>query len=405
MAGESAAGQAGWLLAGLAPGAVVAGHRLEARIGAGGMAVVFRSTDERLGRTVALKVLAPTLAGDSQFRERFIRESRAAAAVDHPHIIPVYGAGEADGILYLAMRYVSGGDLRSVMHREGPLPAERAAFLLSPVASALDAAHAAGLVHRDVKPANILVDTSPGRPDHLYLSDFGLAKEAASVAGLTGTGQFLGTADYAAPEQISGGRAHQQTDQYALACVAFTMLTGTLPFARDAPMAVLWAHLNDPPPSVTVRRFDLSPAVDQVLARSQDPAAIRDREQTQPSPNHGGHDRETPKTNACGDRRMQVRRTQLVQARSSVRRPILASTGSPASPRVSSVAPKNTAHPLARVIVFVLIRPYAVQMAGWAVAGNSSQAAARSAAPSPPVMSPQSSTAISLPWSTTMFLG
>lgn len=268
MAGESASGRAGWLLAGLSPGAMVAGYHLEARIGAGGMAVVFRARDQRLGRTVALKILAPTLAGDGEFRERFIRESRAAAAVDHPHIIPVYGAGEADGILYLAMRYVSGGDLRSLMHREGPLPAERAAFLLSPVASALDAAHAAGLVHRDVKPANVLIDMSPGRPDHPYLSDFGLAKGAASAAGLTGTGQFLGTADYAAPEQISGGRPHVQTDQYALACVAFTMLTGVLPFARDEPMAVLWAHLNDPPPSATARRFDLSPAVDQVLGRA-----------------------------------------------------------------------------------------------------------------------------------------
>src|SRR5689334_24022035 len=198
--------------------------------------------------------LAPGLAGDGEFRERFVRESRAAATVDHPHIIPVYGAGEADGILFLAMRYVPGGDLRSVLHREGPLQPERAAFLLSPVASALDAAHGAGLVHRDVKPANILVDRSPGRPDHPYLSDFGLAKGAAgisSAAGLTGTGQFLGTADYAAPEQISGGRPHVQTDQYALACVAFTMLTRDLPFARDEPMAVLWAHLSAPPPSVT----------------------------------------------------------------------------------------------------------------------------------------------------------
>jgi serine/threonine-protein kinase len=260
---------------------VLAGYRLEARIGAGGMAVVFRAVDQRLGRTVALKVLAPGLAGDGEFRERFVRESRAAATVDHPHIIPVYGAGEADGILFLAMRYVPGGDLRSVLHREGPLPPERAAFLLSPVASALDAAHGAGLVHRDVKPANILVDRSPGRPDHPYLSDFGLAKGAvggagsASEAGLTGTGQFLGTADYAAPEQISGGRSPVQTDQYALACVAFTMLTGELPFARDAPMAVLWAHLSAPPPSVTARRPDLSPAVDHVLGRglAKDPAA------------------------------------------------------------------------------------------------------------------------------------
>ena len=278
VAGGSAAGRSGrsWSPeAGLAPGAMVAGYRLEQRIGAGGMAVVFRATDERLGRTVALKVVTPALAGDDGFRERFIRESRAAAAVDHPHIIPVYGAGEARGILYLAMRYVSGGDLGSVLRREGPLPAERAAFLLSPVASALDAAHAAGLVHRDVKPANVLVDMSPGRPDHPYLSDFGLAKGATSATGLTGTGQFVGTIDYIAPEQISGGRAHVQTDQYALACVTFTLLTARLPFAREAPMAVLWAHLNDPPPSVTAYRFDLPAAVDQVLGRAlaKDPAA------------------------------------------------------------------------------------------------------------------------------------
>jgi len=268
VADESASGPAGRLLAGLTPGAVVAGYYLESRIGVGGMAVVFRATDERLGRTVALKVLAPELAGDGAFRERFIRESRAAVAVDHPHIIPVYAAGEADGILYLAMRYVSGGDLHSVMDREGPLPACRAAFLLSPVASALDAAHAAGLVHRDVKPANVLVDMSPGRPDHLYLSDFGLAKGASSMTGLTGAGQFFGTADYSAPEQISRRRAYVQTDQYALACLAFAMLTGALPFARNEPMAVLWAHVNDPPPAATAYRFDLSPAVDQVLGRA-----------------------------------------------------------------------------------------------------------------------------------------
>jgi len=272
---ESAFGRVGRLLADLTAGAVVAGYRLEARIGAGGMAVVFRARDERLGRTVALKVLTPGLAGDREFRERFIRESQRAAAVDHPHIIPVYGAGEADGILYLAMRHVSGGDLRAVLHREGPLRADRAAFLLSPVASALDAAHAAGLVHRDVKPANVLVDMSRGRPDHPYLSDFGLAKGAASMSGLTGTGQFLGTADYAAPEQIRGRPPQAETDQYALACVAFTMLTGVLAFARPEPMAVLWAHLNDPPPLATARRPDLSPAVDQVLGRAlaKDPAA------------------------------------------------------------------------------------------------------------------------------------
>jgi serine/threonine protein kinase len=267
MAGDSS-GQPGWLLAGLAPGSMVAGYRLETRIGAGGMAVVCRARDEALSRTVALKVLAPGLVSDVGFRERFIRESRAAAAVDHPHIIPVYAAGEADGVLYIAMRFVPGGDLRRVIHRNGPLSADRTTAFISPLASALDAAHEAGLVHRDVKPANILVDTSPGRPDHPYLSDFGLSKGGASSVGLTGAGHFVGTPGYSAPEQISGKPVHPQTDQYALACVAFTILTGSMPFARDEQMAVLWAHISEPPPSLTDRRPDLPAATDHVLARA-----------------------------------------------------------------------------------------------------------------------------------------
>jgi serine/threonine protein kinase len=266
------------MLTGLAAGSVVAGYRVESRIGAGGMAMVFRARDESLGRTVALKVLAPALADDADFRERFIRESRAAAVVDHPHIIPVYGAGEFNGVLYLAMRYVAGGDLRALLKREGPLPPSRAAFLLSPLASALDAGHAAGLVHRDVKPANILIDTSPGRPDHLYLSDFGLAKGNATT-GLTGTGQFLGTLDYCAPEQIGGKPARPQTDQYALGCVAYTMFTGTVPFPRDEVTAVLWAHMSEPPPQVTRLRPDLPAAVDAVLAK----AMAKDPEERYPT--------------------------------------------------------------------------------------------------------------------------
>jgi serine/threonine-protein kinase len=230
------------------------------------MAMVFRARDESLGRTVALKILAPALADDAAFRERFIRESRAAAVVDHPHIIPVYSAGEFHGVLYIAMRFVTGGDLRALVKREGRLPASRAAFLLSPLASALDAGHAAGLVHRDVKPANVLIDTSPGRPDHLYLSDFGLAKGSAST-GLTGTGQFLGTLEYCAPEQIGGKPARPQTDQYALACVTYTMFTGMVPFPHEEATAIMWAHLSEPPPSVTALRPDLPPAVDPVVAR------------------------------------------------------------------------------------------------------------------------------------------
>jgi len=253
-------------LAGFRAGSLVAGYRLEAQVGAGGMAVVFRARDERLGRLVALKILAPALAADSAFRRRFIAESRAAAAVDDPHIIPVYEAGEAGGVLFIAMRFV-GGDLRGVLEREGPLAPGRAAGFVSPVASALDAAHRAGLVHRDVKPANILVDAYQDRPDHVYLSDFGVSKGAASSVSLTGTGQFLGTPEYAAPEQIQGRAVDGRADQYALACVTYQLLTGAAPFERDQGMAVLLAHLSEPPPSLSWRRPGLPAEADRVLAR------------------------------------------------------------------------------------------------------------------------------------------
>jgi serine/threonine-protein kinase len=256
------------LLTRLVSGSTVAGYRLEEQVGAGGMAVVFAARDERLGRRVALKVLAPGLAADEEFRHRFGRESRAAAAVDDPHILPVYEAGEADGVLFIAMRFVSGGDLGTVVRHDGPLPPARTMALIAPVASALDAAHAAGLVHRDVKPGNVLVDTRPGRPDHVYLADFGLSKDALSSLDLTGPGQFMGTPNYAAPEQINGRAVDGRADQYALACVAYTLLAGAPPFARAEPMAVMWAHLSAPPPSLAATRPDLPPDVDQVLARA-----------------------------------------------------------------------------------------------------------------------------------------
>jgi serine/threonine protein kinase len=252
------------LLTGLAPGARVAGYRLEKLVGVGGMAAVYRARDERLGRVVALKLLA----GDDLVQRRFTREARAVAAVDHPHIIPVYDAGEAGGVLYIAMRFVAGDDLRVIVERDGGLRPHRAAMVISPVASALDAAHGAGLVHRDVKPANILVDAAPGRPPHVYLSDFGLARGVKSVSGLTQAGQFLGTPDYSAPEQISGREVDGRADQYALGCVAYALLTGSVPFKREVPMAVLYAHLSAPPPRVTAVRPDLSEAVDQVIARA-----------------------------------------------------------------------------------------------------------------------------------------
>ena len=250
-------------------GSLVAGYRLEQQIGQGGMAVVYRAHDSRLDRNVALKVLAPALAEDDSFRQRFIRESRAAAAVDDAHIIPVYEAGEEHGVLFIAMRFVRGGDVRTLLDAEGRLSPERATEILSQTASALDAAHARGLVHRDVKPANMLLEASADRdrPDHVYLSDFGLAKGSLGITGLTSTGQFLGTLDYIAPEQVEGRRVDGRADQYALGCVAFELLTGQPPFQRDQGMAVMYAQVSEAPPLLSSRRAGLPPGVDDALNR------------------------------------------------------------------------------------------------------------------------------------------
>jgi len=262
--------QPGGPLTGLAPGVRVGGYVLERLVGVGGMAAVYQARDERLGRIVALKLLA----GDEAVRSRFVREARAVAAVDHPHIIPVYAAGEADGMQFIAMRFVAGDTLAGIIRTSGVLSPRRAAAFVSPVASALDAAHAAGLVHRDVKPGNILVDSRRGGPEHAYLTDFGIARAMLSAGTLTVAGQFLGTPDYAAPEQVNGAPVDGRADQYALACVAFEMLSGTVPFKRELPIAVLYAHLSTPPPSLTALRADLPPAVDAVLGRAmaKDPA-------------------------------------------------------------------------------------------------------------------------------------
>ncbi len=265
---EESPGHRADLAAGFTAGSLLGGYRLEEQVGAGGMAVVFRARDERLDRLVALKIMTPAMGSDEMFRQRFIRESRAAAAVDDPHIIPVYEAGEVGHVLFIAMRFVQGGDVRSLLRREGPLPPERVASIVSPVASALDAAHAVGLVHRDVKPANILLDRRPGRPEHVYLSDFGLSKSAEVSLGLTGAGQFLGTPDYTAPEQIEGLPVDGRTDQYALACAVFELLTGQAPFHRPESFAAIWAHLHKPPPSLTERRPELPPAANPVMARA-----------------------------------------------------------------------------------------------------------------------------------------
>ncbi|HUN33112.1 MAG TPA: WD40 repeat domain-containing serine/threonine protein kinase [Trebonia sp.] len=259
----------------LGAGSRIAGYVVEGQAGAGGMAVVYRARDEILGRLVAVKVLAPALAADQDFRTRFLRESRAIAAVDEPHVLPVYAAGEADGKLYIATRFVAGGDLATMLRgSNGPLAPDRVAALIEQVAAALDAAHAIGLVHRDVKPANILIENVAGRPEQAYLSDFGLIKPTMEATGLTATGIFMGTPEYCAPEQILGRPVDGRADQYALGCVTFCLLSGVLPYQRDETIATLFAHVKDPVPAVTAVRDELPTAVDAVLARAmaKDPA-------------------------------------------------------------------------------------------------------------------------------------
>ncbi|MFB7783303.1 serine/threonine-protein kinase [Streptomyces vinaceus] len=248
----------------------IAGYLVESEIGRGGMAVVYLARDLRLDRPVALKLLAPELARNDVFRQRFAHESKVAAAIDHPHIVPVFEAGETEGLLYIAMRYVPGQDLRALLDRTGPLPVETAARIAGQVASALDAAHAHDLVHRDVKPGNILVaeGTDSEHPEHVYLTDFGLTKKSLSLTGFTSVGQFVGTLDYVAPEQISGKPVDGRCDVYSLGCVVHETLTGSPPFRRDDDMALLWAHQFDPPPPVSSLRPGLPAAVDEVLAKA-----------------------------------------------------------------------------------------------------------------------------------------
>jgi serine/threonine protein kinase len=242
-------------------GTEVAGFRIESVLGRGGMSVVYIAEQIRLGRRVALKVLTTELAWDEQFRERFVRESHIAAAIDHPNIIPIYDAGEAEGLLYIAMRFVQGPDLKEILKR-GNVGLGRTIFLVEQLASALDSAHTHSLVHRDVKPGNILLEEST---DHVYLTDFGVAKQT-TARGLTSTGHFLGTVDYAAPEQIEGGPVDARTDVYALGCVLYECLTGSPPFSQGTEHAVLHAHLVDPPPSLSRVRPDLPLAFDGVIA-------------------------------------------------------------------------------------------------------------------------------------------
>jgi serine/threonine protein kinase len=246
------------------------GYRIERQLGRGSMGVVYLAEDLQLRRKVALKILAPTLgrlADDELFRKRFDRESQSAANLDHPNIVPVYAAGEAGGSLYIAMRHVAGGDLRTLLDTNGPLSLQQATAIVVSVADALDAAHAQGMIHRDVKPANILIDGRNGQ-EHYYLSDFGIAKMVSAGRTLTSAGQIIGTIDYIAPEQIQGKPVDGRADLYALGCVLYQCLTGAVPFPRDETAALMWAHLQDEASPVTTRRPDLPPQLDHIVAKA-----------------------------------------------------------------------------------------------------------------------------------------
>jgi len=248
-------------MAELAQGSVVAGYRIEGIVGRGGMGVVYRATQLSLDRPVALKAIAPELAGDVMFRERFKRESRIAASIEHPNVIPVYEAGEGEGLLYLTMRYVEGTDMRALIEEHGSLEPTRAARLVAQVAAALAAAHRRDLMHRDVKPANVLIDRD-GEREHAYLTDFGIARHVAATSGLTQTGSVVGTLDYLAPERMIDGGGDARADVYALGCVLFQVLTGRVPYPRENEVAKMYAHLNAPVPDAR----ELEDAVPGALA-------------------------------------------------------------------------------------------------------------------------------------------
>jgi YVTN family beta-propeller protein len=252
-------------------GQTLAGYRLERLIGRGGMGEVYLAHDPRLDRPVALKLLSSELAEDEGFRKSLLRESRLAASLDHPNAVPIYEAGEEDGRLFVAMRYVAGTDLRALLRREGALDPARAVHLAGQVATALDAAHADGLVHRDVKPSNVLVDDLAGR-EHCYLADFGLTLRSSE--GVLAEGSLMGTLDYIAPEQIRGDALDGAADQYALACLLYECLTGMAPFRRDSEVATLFAHLEEAPPLASDSHPGLPAELDAVLQRgmAKDPA-------------------------------------------------------------------------------------------------------------------------------------
>jgi serine/threonine protein kinase len=251
----------------LSEGDEFAGYRVERQLGRGGMGVLYLALEPGLERRVALKLIVPEAAADEVFARRFAEESKIAASIEHPNVVPIYAAGEEAGVPFIAMRYVSGSDLGRRLAHEGRLEPAVAAALIAQVGNGLDAIHAAGLVHRDVKPANVLLGGGSG-DDHAYITDFGVARNVATESGLTQTGRFVGTLDYVAPEQISGAAVDARADVYALGCLLFKLLTGEVPFPRDGEAARLYAHLNDPPPAPSLHATGVPMALDDVVIRA-----------------------------------------------------------------------------------------------------------------------------------------
>jgi serine/threonine-protein kinase len=250
----------------LPPGSVFAGYRIESVIDRGGMGVVYKAIDPDLDRPVALKIIAPEHSQNETAVARFKSECKLAASLEHPNIVPIHRGGEFEDVLYLAMRFVPGTNLRAVIDR-GPMDLSRMARIVRQVASALDVAHERGLVHRDVKPANILISGS-GDHEQVYLTDFGLTKRLGSIGALTRVGGWVGTPDYVAPEQIQGRNVDRRADVYSLGCVLFEMLTGRVAYAKDSDMAKLWAHVTDPPPLPRTERPQLVQAFDDIVGRA-----------------------------------------------------------------------------------------------------------------------------------------
>ncbi|WP_063040824.1 serine/threonine-protein kinase [Nocardia pseudovaccinii] len=253
----------------LTPGTVFAGYLIERVLGIGGMGTVYVARHPRLPRRDALKVLAQTHSGDEEFRARFIREAELAARLEHPNIVAVHDRGVHDGQLWIAMQFVDGIDAAGLIrHDAADLPPERVSHIVGSAARGLDAAHRAGLLHRDVKPANILLESRPGEPDRVFVSDFGIARAAGQSTALTAVGSVLATLAYAAPEQLMGGVVDRRADVYALGCTLYELLTRTKPFPRDTAVAVMQAHIQDPPPRATTANPLLPQAIDRVIARS-----------------------------------------------------------------------------------------------------------------------------------------